>query len=331
MPSWASAAKQQRKIEVKKKKPAASKIQLAVRILLIVVGIPAVLALLVFGWLMTKDVYTGKIVSAGVSRRYLLYVPKTYDRSRPTPLVISLHGAAGWPALQRDISHWNDLADKHGFLVVYPAGTTLIGERGPRVWPMGTESLELDVKFISDLIDKVESDYNIDRNRIYADGLSNGGGMAFALGCKLSNRVAAIGAVSAALAVPPNMCDDAKPEPVVAFHGTADRMAPYDGGRSGDPVKPLQFPGIRNWMDDWAERNHCTGDPIDTPVNATVHRLAYTNCGNAEVVLYTITGGGHQWPGGKQLPELWVGRATTEINATRMLWDFFARHPRVSR
>lgn len=323
MASGAAAARYARKPAKKQR------LKTVGRVLLFVIGIPAVLVLVFYGWLMTKDESNGKLVSSGVTRSYLLYVPKSYARSRPAPLVISLHGAAGWPAFQRDISHWNDVADKHGFIVVYPAGTPLIGERGPRVWPMGPESLDLDVKFISDLIDKLEADYNIDRSRIYADGLSNGGGMAYALGCKLSHRVAAIGAVAAALSVPAGLCNNGSPEPVIAFHGTADHMAPYDGGRSGDPVSPQQFPAIRDWISDWAKHNHCTGDPVDTPVNATVHRLSYTNCAlNADVVLYTVEGGGHAWPGGKPLPEWWVGRTPREIDATRLLWDFFVQHPR---
>ena len=328
MSSAASAPGRVKVVDIKK----TSGLKTAYRWVLYGFGIPAVLIFAGYIYLSIKDTTNGTIVSSGTTRKYLLYVPKNHDRSRPAPLIISLHGAAGWPALQRDISRWNDMADRHGLIVVYPAGTTIMGERGPRVWPMGPQSTDTDVKFISDLIEKVEKEYSIDTSRIYADGLSNGGGMAFALGCKLSNRVAAIGAVSAALAVPDKMCADARPEPVVAFHGTADKMAPYAGGKSGDPVNPQQFPGIRDWLGQWAERNHCADDPLDTPVSATVHRLAYAGCAHgADVVLYTISEGGHQWPGGKQLPEWWVGRATQDINATRMMWDFFSRHPRVLR
>lgn len=302
------------------------------RVLLWAIGVPAVIALVALGWLMTKDESNGKLVSSGVNRTYLLYVPKSYERSRPAPLVISLHGAAGWPALQRDISHWNDLADKHGFIVVYPAGTTLIGARGPRVWPMGPESTQLDATFISDLIDKIEADYNVDRSRIYADGLSNGGGMSYAIGCKLSQRVAAIGAVAAALAVPPDMCRDAGPEPAIAFHGKADHIAPYNGGKSGDPVNPRQFPAIPDWISQWAQRNRCAAEPTETPVSALVHRIAYSGCAhNADVVLYAIDGEGHQWPGGKELPSFWVGPPNHDISATRVMWEFFVRHPLTAR
>ena len=73
----------------------------------------------------------GSLVSSGEKREYLLYVPRSYDRSKPTPLVISMHGAGLWGASQRDISGWNDLADRKGFIVVYPSG---VSGKGVRVW-----------------------------------------------------------------------------------------------------------------------------------------------------------------------------------------------------
>jgi len=267
----------------------------------------------------------GTIVSSGSTRQYLLYVPKTYDRSKATPLVISLHPAATWPAAEMEISRWNELADEQGFIVVYPSGSDV-----PRVWPMGHESLGWDVTFISDLIDKLEAAYNIDPNRIYADGMSNGGGMAFALSCKLSHRIAAVGAVAAAQMLPWNECGNSKPVPTVAFHGTADRFAPYQGGSS--PIAPDTFPNIRDWTARVARRNQCAGNAVEARISASVRRLAYTNCAeNADVILYTVEGGGHTWPGGKPLPEWTVGRTTRDISATRVMWDFFLQHPRVPK
>lgn len=290
---------------------------------LLPLAITAFLSVFCLAAFASLDETNGTIVSSGATRQYLLYVPKTYDRSKATPLVISLHGAALGAAAEMEISRWNDLADEHGFIVVYPSGSDV-----PRVWPMGQRSLGLDVKFISDLIDKLEAAYNIDPNRIYADGMSNGGGMAFALSCRLSDRVAAVGAVAAAQAfLPVDQCGDSSPVPTVEFHGTADTFAPYQGGSS--PISPDQFPNIRDWTARVARRNRCSGDPIDARVTATVRRLEYTNCAeNADVILYTVEGGGHTWPGGKPLPESMVGPTTRDINATRVMWAFFVHHPR---
>ena len=291
-------------------------------VLTIVIGLPVALIAVAVAWFRMEGKTNGAIVTSGETRKYLLYVPKTYDRSKPTPLLISLHAAALRPAAEMEISRWNELADEHGFLVVYPSGSEI-----PRVWPMGPRSLGRDVKFISDLIDKLEAEYNIDPTRIYADGMSNGGGMAFALSCRLSDRIAAVGAVAAAQALPWDECGDPKPVPTVAFHGTADPFARYQGGSS--PIAPGQFPNIRDWTARVASRNQCKGDPIDTRISPSVRRLAYTNCANnADVILYTVEGGGHTWPGGKPLPEWIVGRTTREINASRVMWEFFVQHPR---
>lgn len=302
-------------------------------VLTIVIGLPVAIILTASVCFSILDKTNGTIVSSGVTRRYLLYVPKAYDRSKPTSLVISLHPAATWPAVEMAISRWNELADEHGFIVVYPEGTgAFFGglSPGPQVFPMGPRSLGQDVKFISDLIDKLETEYLIDPSHIYADGMSNGGGMAFALSCKLSDRIAAVGAVAASQTLEWDRCGDSKPVPTVAFHGTADRAAPYQGGSS--PIAPGSFPNIQEWSARVARRNQCKGDPIDTQISPSVHRLAYTNCReNADVVLYTVQGGGHTWPGGKPLPEWIVGRTTREINASTVMWEFYCEHSRAPK
>jgi polyhydroxybutyrate depolymerase len=292
-------------------------------ILAIVIGLPVAFVATAFTWLSMMGETNGTIVSSGVTRKYLLHVPKTYDRSKPTPLVISLHMALR-PAAQMEVSRWNALADEHGFIVVYPAGTDV-----PRVWHMGPR-LGGDVRFISDLIDKLEAEYNIDPARIYADGMSIGGGMAFALSCKLSDRIAAVGAVAAAQMLDWDECRDSRPVPTLAFHGTADRAAPYQGGSSPIAPGPFPFPSIPDWTSRVAQRNQCKGAPSDTRVSPSVRRLAYMNCAeNADVILYTIEGGGHTWPGGKApLPEWLLGRTSQDIDATRLLWEFYVQHPR---
>ena len=299
---------------------------------LVFIGLPVVLVLIAAVSIYVLNRTNGTIVSSGQKREYLLYVPTSYDRAKPTPLVISMHGGAMWPAAQMETSQWNKAADEHGFIVVYPSGAEgILGgdpwlPRGPKIWPMEGRSLELDVRFISDLIDKLEATYNIDPTRIYADGFSNGGGMSFAVSCRLSHRVAAVGAVAAAQFLPMNWCGDSRPVPMVAFDGTADPFKPYQGGTS--PISPGLFPAVRDWVASWARRNRCSGDPIDAPITASVRRLAYTNCAeNADVILYTVEGGGHSWPGGKPLPEWMVGRTTRDINASSVMWAFFREHP----
>jgi polyhydroxybutyrate depolymerase len=294
---------------------------------LIIIGLPVLLILMILLSVSFANKTNGAIISSGEKREYLLYVPKSYDRSKPTPLVISLHAAMNWPAYQMKISQWNKKADENGFIVVYPAGTGT----GPKTWFMEgakTPSRMPDVRFISELIDTLEAHYNIDPARIYANGMSNGGGMAFALSCTLSNRIAAIGAVSAAQSLSSTWCADSTPVPMIAFHGTADPFVPYKGAPPGwlNPTAP--FPNVTTWTASWARRNHCASNPIDSVVAEDVTRREYTGCArNASVVLYTVKGGGHQWPGGKPIPEWIVGPLSNNVDATSQMWAFFREHP----
>jgi len=306
--------------------------KILIRGVLILVGLPTLLALIavvlfyaLFYFPNRTTSTTGTIVSAGQKREYLLYVPKSYDPANPTPLVISLHPAMSWPTSQMNISQWNNVADEHGFIVVYPAG---IG-RGPRTWFMTgwqSPSRMPDVLFISELIDTLEVSYHIDQRRIYADGLSNGGGMAFVLSCTLADRIAAVGMVAAARSLEWQWCPGHRPVPTIAVHGTADPVAPYNGGRT--PVGPDVFPSVLSFTATWAQRNRCGPTPLASTIAADVTRLEYMDCADsATVVLYTVQGGGHQWPGGKPLPAFLVGPYSRSIDATRLIWAFFREHP----
>jgi polyhydroxybutyrate depolymerase len=272
------------------------------------------------------DRTNGSLVSSGEKRRYLLYVPKRYNPVRPAALVISIHGYAEWPAHQIQLTRWNNLAERSGFLVVYPSGLGL-----PRRWrtngtPGGDRDPLLEVRFISDLIDKLAGQYNIDPDRIYANGLSNGGGMSFVLACKLSGRIAAIGAVSGAYLLQWSSCQPSRPVPAIIFHGTADPVVPYLGGPS--PFFNLPFPSVPDWVEALARQTGCSDTVMAIPTHGDVSGVRYNNCTtNAEVVFYSIAGGGHAWPGGRPLPKFLVGHTSMDIDATETMWAFFEAHP----
>jgi polyhydroxybutyrate depolymerase len=295
-----------------------------IRTVMAILGLPVVVALAEAVTFYAENRDNGTIVSSGEKRTYLLYVPRSYDRARPTPLVISLHGAALWGAAQMEISQWNRVAEREGFIVVYPSGA---GANGPRVWHAnGGPGVPNDVRFISDLIDTLSAAYNIDATRIYANGLSNGGGMSFVLSCTMSDRIAAVGMVGAAYLLPWSWCTDHRPVPMIAFHGTADRAAPYNGGVSW--VASERFPSIPAWTAKWARRNRCGTGPVESVVASDVTRIEYSNCADdAAVVLYRVQGGGHTWPGGKPLPEWFVGPTSNGVDATSQMWEFFREHP----
>lgn len=301
-------------------------IRIAIAAVVVIIGLPLLVILTIVVSVSVLDRTTGTLVSSGEKRQYLLYVPRSYDRAQPTPLVISLHAAAGWPAQQKNLSRWNRLADEQGFLVVYPAGSSV-----PKIWHVDHGAgLTRDVRFIGALIDTLEAAYNIDPTRIYANGISNGGGMVFVLSCTLSDRIAAVGIVAGAQTLPWTWCTDDRPTPLIAFHGTADPIVPYHGGPLGDPFNPekVTFPAVEDFVSSWARRNRCAAHPIASVVVVPdVTRIAYPHCAaNADVVLYAVQGGGHSWPGGKPLPKWWVGPTSNSIDATSEMWAFFREH-----
>lgn len=263
---------------------------------------------------------TGTIRIAGEDREYIVHVPPGHDASTPAPLVLSLHGAGAWPSMQMNLSGWNELADRHGFIAAYPGG----GGSWLKVFHDPTE----DLMFFAALLDELTARYNIDSRRIYANGLSNGGGTSYALSCLMPDRFAAVGAVAPAVTMSADLCPKARPVPAVVFHGTADQSTPYHGGKVF--IAPAPFPSIPTWIANWARRNGCDRNPVDTAVAADVSLREYGSCrNNATVALYTIDGGGHTWPGGQQLTPWLLGRTNRSINASEIMWEFFKQHPLV--
>ncbi len=287
---------------------------------LLLLTLPAVLAITEAASFSAKNRNDGAIVSSGERREYLLHVPPNLNRSKPAALVLSLHGAGGWPGLQRDLSRWNELADRKGFIVVYPAARDTAG---PRIWNMTGER---DPRYIADLIDQLSREYNVDPNRIYANGLSNGGGMSFVLSCRMPDRFAAIGMVGAALLLPSTWCKSTQPVPMIGIHGLRDTAAPYYGGNSW--MAP-DFVAFLPFGADWARRNRCAPAARDVEIRAGVTLREYQQCSNdATVALYTLRDGGHTWPGGADLPEWFLGKTIKNFDATAEMWHFFEQHPR---
>jgi len=266
----------------------------------------------------------GWILSSGEEREYSLFVPRSYNPRTPVPLVISMPGAGLWGSAQEEISRWDEIAEQEHFIVVYPTG----GKGGARTFHVEeTPGLAKDVRFITDLIDRVAAEYNIDERRVYANGLSNGAGMSFVLSCTMRDRIAAVGMVSGAQLLRSSWCPDARPVPMIAFHGTRDPVAPYAGGKTW--VAPAPFPNMPMWVANWARRNRCAPDPIDAPVSANVTRRMYTSCErDASVEFYSVAGGGHDWPGGGGVLPRWLcGPVSQGVDATTVMWEFFKAHP----
>lgn len=292
----------------------------------------AILALAVFLYFKIKtwttNESTGYLTSSEETRSYLLYVPDSVRRKTPAPLVIAFHGYSSKPSDIEFSSRWNDLADKEGFIVVYPKGSG-----NPTYWRTSATTYaprdpQLDVQFVTDLIDKLSQEYNIDPNRIYVNGMSMGGGMAHVAACFLADRVAAFGGVAGAYAFPSGQCQPSRPVPFIAFHGTADTTVPLEGGVMSQ--YNITYPSVPRFMQAWADNNQCQ-QSTTTTLNDEVEETAYSDCAqNAEVKLYVIENGGHTWPGDDPASAPQFGYTTQQIDAAPMMWEFFKTHPLTS-
>ncbi len=265
---------------------------------------------------------------SGTERSYLLALPPSRPAGEPVPLLLVFHGAGGRAASMAEHTGLTRPALQRGYAVVYADGLRRRWNDGRSV-NAGTD----DVAFVRLLIDSLTRALPVDPKRIYATGISNGAGLAYRLACDLPGTFAAIAPVAGApaAALEPQ-CAATQPVSLVAFQGTADRLIPYEGGnavvRRGLVLSATRSAAL------FAQVGACATPPStsalpDTATDGTrVRRTGYTGCRDGgEVVLYTIEGGGHTWPGGPPVGRL-VGRVSRDIDATRTMLDFFDAHPR---
>jgi polyhydroxybutyrate depolymerase len=226
-----------------------------------------------------------------------------------------------------NFTHFDHLADEAGFFVAYPDGLN-------RTWndTRGLSSAD-DVGFIRALIAELERSYPIEPKRVYATGISAGGFFSNRLACGLADKIAAIASVAATMAeslVP--ICKPSQPVSILFMHGTGDPMVHINGGlilrdrgRSISLEDAARF--WRNW--DQSSPTPVVRDLPDREREGTrVHRETWSRGKQGtEVVVYTIEGGGHTWPGGPQyLPVALVGKASRNLDATQVIWEFFQHH-----
>jgi polyhydroxybutyrate depolymerase len=282
----------------------------------------------------------------GLKRTFKIYIPELYDKSARLPLVIALHGKGGKGRSMILLTRrgFNKLSEKDGFIVVYPDGI----EKNWNDGRMDEESNDRahrenidDVGFISVLIDYMITVYNIDPRRVYVTGISNGAIMSYRLACELSEKITAIAPVDGNI---PLMlyhdCSPAVPVSVLTINNVNDPLVPYNGGEiygHFHRVKLGEVLSVDESVGFWVNRNKCSVTPVvvdepdrDPKDGTRVTSKQYLN-GNdgTEVILYSVDGGGHTWPGGIQyLPKWVIGKTSRDINANEIIWSFFKRHSR---
>jgi polyhydroxybutyrate depolymerase len=267
----------------------------------------------------------------GLERSYILYTPASTDWSQPIPLVFVFHGGTGNAESAIFMSGFNEVADANGFLVVYPNGTGPLDDDKLLTWNVGTccgfaqRNNVDDVGFVRAIADEIKSMTNIDTNRIYATGMSNGGMLSHRLACEASDLFAAVAPVAGTLNFP--SCNPAESISVIEFHGTDDQNLPYDGGKGTDSLVDVDFVSVQDSVEFWVSFNGCNPQP-QTESFEDIQHEAWRGCAeSASVELYTIIGGGHSWPGGEQG---WPGsdKPTQTISASQLIWEFFEKHPK---
>ena len=265
----------------------------------------------------------------GLDRDYFVYLPAGYTPGDQLPLVFNFHGITSTSGQQYSYTGvfggMNTVADTGQFIVCYPEGTKIPTESGFE-WNVGfsfSTSTADDVGFINALIDTLHAKYDINLDRVYACGMSNGGYMAYKLACDLTDRFQAIASVTGSM-VPEEfaVCNPTNTIPVMQIHNTSDSVVLYAGFDFGVSMDDL--------MDRWTNENFCLGDAdsvaiadIDPTDGSTVDKFTWNNCqGNRQVVHFRVNGGAHTWPGSS----LVFAPTNKDINASKEIWDFFNQY-----
>jgi len=272
-------------------------------------------------------------------RTYLVHLPKNYNAQQAYPLVIAMHGGGGTAkSFNRSTrNRFNELADEENFILVYPQGVKRSWNDNNKRDTLGkARKLNIDdVGFIKKMIAKLEIDYAVNSDAIFACGISNGALMSLTLAVELPEKIKAIGMVASNFSeVQVAEMQDSAPFSMVMIHGTEDPIVPYEEGvikvfkstrgkvlgvRKSiaflSSINGNQPNGIARALPNPAHLDGCTTEQIvyPNPVNPD-HKIELIN----------VIGGGHTWPGGQQyLPKKIVGRVSRDFNACDALWEFF--------
>ncbi len=275
-----------------------------------------------------------KLSAGGRKRSYVVYVPPTVDSAEPNPVVLAFHGAGTNARTMERFCNLNAKADADGFIVVYPQGSGqlhwFLTFNGGNCCGYAHENQIDDVDYTAALLDDLATITPVDERRIYVTGMSNGAVMAYLLAANLADRIAAIAPVAGPMGTP--TCEPSRPVPICHFHGTSDEFAQFEGGVGPKSVSKADFFSVSYTINTWVKANNAAPTPnieLLPPTvrdGTTITQLTHAaQPGGAPVVLYTIHGGGHTWPGVPSLlPEL--GVTTQNLSANDVMWQFFQQH-----
>lgn len=274
---------------------------------------------------------TQHVTVRGVQRDYLLSIPADYDAAKPAPLLFDFHGFTSSMQEQAGYTRLDQQGGERGYVVITPNGTGDLLRR----WSLVPSAVaNPDVAFVQAMLRTTNHALCIDPRRVFSTGISNGAMFSTLLVCALPGRLAAIAPVAGINAT--TVCVAGTPRvSVLAFHGTADPIVPYQGGEyfSGGPLSRVIGLAPAKPVDAaiaaWAAFDGCGTPPRQSFVAEDVQHVVWPRCpATGTVQLYRVVGGGHTWPGAVAVRAAQLGPTTASIDATTLILDFFDAHPR---
>lgn len=237
----------------------------------------------------------------GRERTYVLNLPPNYYKASGFSLVIAMHGGGGDANQFESTCELTEKANASGFIVVYPNGVQSDGNLQARTWNAGKccdyarDNNIDDVKFITQLIDKLVDTYKINPKKVYATGHSNGGMLSYRLACEVPDKIAAI-AVSSCSMVVTQPCNPSRPVPVLHMQSVLDDKVPYEGGIG---ITGVRFSPLDSVLNVWSSLNTCAVAGQVLVDDDKYKFTEWSDCSEDVTIQYYLTqDGGHAWPGG---------------------------------
>jgi polyhydroxybutyrate depolymerase len=275
--------------------------------------------------------YTRLLQHDGLARSYRIHVPKQYQASKSAPLVLAFHGGGGDMDYMAKDEYYGLISksDAEGFVVVFPNGYSKFKSGKFATWNAGACCASArdnnidDVGFVRKMIASLTRELNINRQMIFATGMSNGGMMSYRLACEMSDTITAIAAVAGT----DNTidCQPRKPVSILHIHATNDDRVLFNGGagkKFRDESKVTDFISVPDSVKKWVTQNHCQSTPLQTLEKPGAYCEKYAQCkGGVAVQLCVTDTGGHSWPGGTK--PRGSESPSQVISANDVMWDFF--------
>ncbi len=270
---------------------------------------------------------------AGHRRHALVHLPPRYDAARAVPVVFAFHGGGGSAQYMADDSRygWISKADEEGFAVVFPGGYSKFPGGRLATWNAGAccgaarDQQVDDVGFVRLLLDRVAQQVSVDRQRLFATGMSNGAMMAYRLACEMADVFQAVAAVAGTEAV--SDCRPARPLAVLHIHARDDTHVLFGGGAGPDAFRDAgqvtDFTSVPETVSRWVTRNRCDASEVQRKTWPGASCETHSRCAaGVRVDLCVTDSGGHSWPGGGVTRR---GKAPSSqaLSATEEAWAFF--------